>query len=497
MIDFNNKEKYIFRRQFIITSKEKDLNKYWISERLNDNLHLYIHEDLGLTTSTLDKRKLYLLGYIIDPNNYNYDNEQILNRLLEKSNDFKTLVDQSLSLSGRWILIYKEDDNLYLFNDPSSLRQVYYSKGEDILIGSNPNILNKFIKHDLRDDKEFKDYVSSNFFKVNEMEWYSDKSYYKNMRKLLPNHFLDIRKRKTKRFWISLDESSYDENIKRVGDILVDEFKAISLRDIGKIQSLTAGYDSRTIFAASIKASSNFSFFLSTMNILNKDSADIKFARSILKNYGKSLKIIDKLKELDDDFLKLYKNNIDHASILPKTLTIQHIFYLNKDLIHITGNNSAVFKDYYDKSTASSGKEISKLIGIPSNLVIFDKYFDEWINSVKEIVENDGIDMMKLFYWENRLSNWGVQYQQESDIANEEFAPFNNREIFIRLIYASKEKGKSEEDIFKDIIKYLEPNLLNYPFNPESGSQKLKSFIKSKVSKRTWQKLKSLLKANN
>lgn len=233
------------------------------------------------------------------------------------------------------------------------------------------------------------------------------------------------------------------------------------------------------------------------MNILRKDSADIVVASKILKDYDKDLKIIDNLKELDDEFLKIYKKNIDKASVLPKTLTIQYFFDKNEDLIHVTGNNSAVFKDYYEKTSAENGKEISKLIGIPKDLKIFEKDFDSWIEEVREIVLNDDLDMMKLFYWENRLPNWGCQYQAESDIAIEEFPPFNNREIFLRLLNASKDSKKSEEDIFKDIIKYLDPNLLSYPFNPESGSQRIKSFIKSKVSKRTWEKIKSLLKPNN
>lgn len=63
----------------------------------------------------------------------------------------------------------------------------------------------------------------------------------------MPNSYLDIKTGKVSDFWIDIDKKSYEENIKIVSELLVDELKAISLRPGEKIQSLTAGYDSRVI----------------------------------------------------------------------------------------------------------------------------------------------------------------------------------------------------------------------------------------------------------
>lgn len=70
------------------------------------------------------------------------------------------------------------------------------------------------------------------------MEWYTYKTAYKNIKKLLPNSYLDIKTGEVSDFWIDIDKKSYEENIKIVSELLVDELKAISLRPGEKIQTL-------------------------------------------------------------------------------------------------------------------------------------------------------------------------------------------------------------------------------------------------------------------
>ena len=482
---------YKFRRQFII--KTGSGPEGWISENLSNKQTLFVHKDLGLLKVEKGNRKLILLGFIIDPDSYNDGNLDIIGNLLDNSNDFKSLIDKTLSLSGRWIIIYQDEDGVKLIHDPSGIRQVYYTHDFKI-IGSNPSIINSFCQQNLRDDYKFKQYIESKFYNVNEMEWYGNRTFYSNIYKLLPNHYLDITHNNVKRFWINLKKVSYNENINRVCEILVNELKAINIRDYDIIQSLTSGFDSRIILGASLKANTNFRYFISTMNILNQDSSDIKIAKKILEDYNRELEIIDNLEELDEDFLYIYDKNIDNANILPKTLTIQYFYKLNKNYLHISGNASAVFKDYYNKSWVKNGEEISELIGIPKNLTFFNDYFENWIKEVQNFCRNNNMDMMKLFYWENRLPNWGAQYIQEADIAIEEYPPFNNREIFLRLIHASMDKNVSQEMMFNDILKNLDPNLLSYPINPKNNKEKFKSFMKSKLSKRSWEKLKIIFK---
>ena len=58
----------------------------------------------------------------------------------------------------------------------------------------------------------------------------------------------------------------------------------------------------------------------------------------------------------------------------------------------------------------------------------------------------------------------------------EEFAPFNNREIILRLLDLSK--NKDYKDVFDDIIYYLDPKLFDFPINPRNKKRKINGYGK-------------------
>lgn len=482
----------LFRRQFVMGNiGPEKLPKTFIEEKICENYYIYHHKDLNFIRLDRPGRSLILLGFLIDPYDYKASDEEILENIIDNICDFENLYKKTLSLGGRWVLIYKDQEDFNILTDPSGLRQVCYNS-EDKIIGSNPAIINYIKTQEKRSDKDYHTYINSKFYRINEMEWYGDNTHYKNIKKLLPNSYLDLKIFKTSYFWADIDKKSYEENTKIVSELLKNQLKAIDKREGVKIQSLTAGYDSRVIFAASEAAGCDFDFFLSTMNIIGEDHADIQIAKKILADYGKNFNLIDNLESLDGDFIKFLQKSVAGTQILPKTLTIQHFYKKDEDFIHVSGNNSAVCKAYYKNSSSENGKDVAKVVGIPKNLTIFNDEFDKWVKERKDFAKDKDIDLMKLFYWEMRMPNWGVQYQQEADIAMEEFVPFNNREIILRLLEMTKIKPYTE--VFDDIIAYLDPKLLSYPINPRSKKEKLMDSVKKRVSKRTWERIKLIAK---
>lgn len=490
------KEKLLFRRQFVITKRANKLES-WKETKLFDDYKLYTHPDLNIVEISMADKRAILLGFFVDPDNINYTDYDILKDMLEKSDNFTDFQQKSISLTGRWILIYISDKEKKIFNDPAISRHIYYSSGPEMILGSNSNIINYYIEHAENKNPEFIEYISSKFYNINEEEWYSDATGFENIYKLLPNHYYDMDNKQNQRYWLEIPYIDYNHAIDRAIELLVNSFKAIDKRDYYKILGLTSGFDSRVIYAAASYAGIDTKYFLSTMNILKADHPDLVIAKEILNDYGKDLIILDKLAPLTDEFAYYYKENIEDSQILPKTLTAQHFLYspdFPENTLYITGNNSAVFKDFYGKREASSGKEISKLTGIPIKYTIFNESFDRWIEENKDLVKKANINMMDLFYWEHRLANFGVKYVANQDIAVDEFSAFNNREMFLLLMKAKYDNKIDHKVIFKDIINKLDPKLMTYSINPSSGKGKVADFVKRNVSKRTWENIKLLLK---
>lgn len=485
----------LFRRQFVLTNKDKKI-KSWQEIDVFDDYKIYAHPDLKVIDKTVGDKRAIMLGYAIDPNNPTFSDEDIVNHLITNSVSADDFINNTISLTGRWILFYLSANEKIVINDPATARSIYYSTDE-LIIGTNPNIINFYKNHEQVLGSDYREYTSSKYYNINEYEWYSDRTAFEKIFKLMPNHYYDLVKKESEKFWTDLDYEGYEQTIDRATDLLVASFKALKNRNYDFIQSLTAGFDSRVVYAASSAADFDAKFFLSTMNILDENHPDILIANNILEDSGKELHLVDNLADLSPEFEDYYKKNIDHARILPKTLTIQH-FVLNDDfgdnVMQITGNYSAVIKDNYKKHTVQSGAEISKLIGIPKQYKIFDKEFDSWIDENKELIEQAQIYMMDLFYWEHRLPNWGTNFIANQDIAMDEFSPFNNREFFVRLMKARRAENIDYKKIFEDIINKLDPDLMAYPINPTGRKGQIMAYIKDHVSKRTWEQIKIMLK---
>lgn len=304
-------EKLLFRRQFVITNRHNKL-KSWKETNLFDDYKLYTHPDLNIVDISLDagEKRAVLLGFLIDPNHISYTDYDILKDMLEKSNSFEDFQKNSLSLSGRWILIFLTDDEKKIFSDPATSRHIYYSTGDELMLASNSNTINYYINYPKNSDPEYQEYISSKFYNINEGEWYSDVTGYENIYKLLPNHYYDLENKKSQKFWIDIDYINYNQAIDRSIEILVNSFKAVDKRDYYKILALTSGFDSRVIYAASSYTDIDCKYFLSTMNILKSEHPDLVIAEKILNDDNKELIILDDLEELTDDFLYYYKENI-------------------------------------------------------------------------------------------------------------------------------------------------------------------------------------------
>jgi hypothetical protein len=77
-----------------------------------------------------------------------------------------------------------------------------------------------------------------------------------------------------------------------------------------------------------------------------------------------------------------------------------------------------------------------------------------------------------LFYWEERLANWGTQVQIDKDIAQEDLIPFNSRQL-IHYFFSIEPVHIDRPDFlfFKKIIGNLWCELLITPTNPTAKNK--------------------------
>ena len=238
-----------FRRQYILINKSVKIQEGWnnLNFRQNKkNWNLYSHVDLDVLSKKNKKYELILIGYILDPFNPDYDNDQILSNLC-LLNSFEEILHKTENYNGRFILIFVNESTIRLFNDATGFREIYhYNKGEIIACGSTPNILSEYIDIDKDSDKEINEFFNSPEFNSPERQWIGTRTIYEGIGHLLPNHYLNLTTNRVVRFWP--DKVFKKQKLKNVtefmADILTGTYKAATRR-FKLYQGLTSGWDTR------------------------------------------------------------------------------------------------------------------------------------------------------------------------------------------------------------------------------------------------------------
>ncbi|UCH52495.1 MAG: hypothetical protein JSW09_07715, partial [Pseudomonadota bacterium] len=227
----------------------------WNQYSIGPGLFLSAHPELSVMRCTEGERSLTLLGYILSPDNPNATNTDILRGLLRAATSIQELTEKTFHLGGRWLLIARDGQERYLFNDTMGLRQAFYSDPSrfegGVWVMSQPGLAAKCF--DAKLDPSALDYRQ---WRLNqggaEYMWPGSASPVCGLRHLLPNHYLDLNTARCQRFWPTrtLTPIAFDSAVNHLAQRLPQLMRAVANRfDIAL--GITAGIDSRLVLAAS------------------------------------------------------------------------------------------------------------------------------------------------------------------------------------------------------------------------------------------------------
>jgi hypothetical protein len=473
-------DKLLFRRQFILGPYFVERLKLWKKIKINDSIFLTVHPDLQLCQTTYKNKSLTLLGYILDPNNPQHNDLDIINSLIrqiEICDDFFN----TENLGGRWIIILDDGKEVTLFNDATGLRQVFYTSNtsQAMWCASQPGIIAEELN--LQIDKDaLNNFIDSPQFKYNiEYWWPGDSSPFKEIKHLLPNHCLHLKKGICRRYWPnkSLSYLSLEEGVKKSSEILQGLINSAFNR-FDLACTLTAGWDTRVLLAASKDISESIFYYTLIYYDLTEDSPDVKIPSQLLSQLGLKHNIIKcPSSYMDNEFKEIYKRNVTTAHDAWSNIAQGTYEHYPQNKVCVKGNASEIARCFYYASANIenvNAEKLARLTEMDKNSFAI-KYFEKWLSEAREIGERYNINILDLFYWEQRMGSWQAQSQLEMDIAQEVFTPFNCRNL-LTIMLSVEEKYRKPPDykFYKKLIINLWPQTLMKPINPPIG---LKSVI--------------------
>jgi hypothetical protein len=480
---------FLFRRQFILSSNPEHSFENWIKMNLDKDVYLSVHPDLEVVQSTNGEVQLTLLGFAVNPFEPNKNNQQILDDMLVKTVSFDEVIKNSELLGGRWIIIYKYKSSLLLFNDPCANRQVYYHKelGNDVLCGSDPAILNHFVKLEKDNSPEIVAVLNNPGFKLNEKAWVGSSTIFKGVKHLMPNHFLDVRAKFVTRFWPykPIEKMDFHNVVDVCSDIMRGSLLAISKR--GKLSlAVTAGWDSRVLLAASKDICNDVTYFVSVKGTENKNYHEVVVPQKIFKELDLPFYIQNCNQDIEPDFKKMMETNVVNSrTYLPKTKFIYKYFLDFEGMINVNGNVSEIARLCIRPiiPTQMTGESLIKLSYYNYGGNYFASQFNIWIDEIKDYCQKYNLNIYDMLYWEQRMGNWGAIYPSELDIAIDQFSPFNNRLLLTTMLSIPEKYRKYPNyKLYYKVIEKLWPETLKQPVGVQPFKSHIKMVVKHLIS---------------
>ncbi len=485
-----------YRRQFLLARQPIIELDRWNKIQVG-RYCLYVHPDLQTTIAKDSTKTLILLGYLFDPNNHKSSNQEILNQMLSATIDFRSFILGLKPYTGRYAVFYQDHECLNLVQDALALREVYYCQHENrIVCGSQPNLLVRFSIPRIQEslDPDLLDFVKNHMPYIrNGRLWVGDGTPYESVKHLLPNHYLDIIRMRSSRYWPNthLIRLGLDEAVCKCAAFLKGAMEAAAYR-YPLMLAVTAGEDSRALLAASKEISHSIYFFINKIEQLNDQSGDIRIPREIFRRIGIPFHINRYPKDVPEDYKRIFLQNCFYAreQLLPVIYNIYHKQHGNK--LNILGVGEVGRTKFFDEPKNLTPYYLAYMLHYRrSSYAVRES--ETWLTATRPVARRYGLNIMTLFWWEVLIGNWGSVGNSESDIAIEEFDPYDSHFIYeMFLSVDAKYRTFRDNILFRELIQFMWPQLLDVPFNPPDS---IKDALVFALNKLGFEKSLRMLKA--
>lgn len=471
----------MYKNQYIISNMAY-ANHDQLKITTFNNLHVYSHQSLNISHAKNLSSEILLLGYIINPFKPYDNNDDIVKELAESCNSKEALFKKIQQLSGRFSLLFKNGIEFIVVNDACALRQLYYAFiDNNIFLTSSPRMFLDFYGGELQSSDDKLNFTKLEEYEMNDHEWYGDKCIDNRLMKVLPNHHLDITNRTIKRTSIYFDQVVNEKDIIEYSAALLKGNMAAITKRYKVIQPLTAGWDSRTLLAASKEYLHDIQFYVIDFSGADKLLPDVWVSKNLSEKLGLNYQVV-KLKGPSDKFSTIFKR--EH--ILPRLTYLAEIEYLydnyaNNNTVRVNGIAGATLKAVYGYTNyhidTRHFHHFTHYLG--KSQFIKDELRD-WVNDAQGYAQEYGIPLLDLLHWEQKVGNWGAMTVSEQDIAIENFSPHANRNLFASILRINAAKrAKPQCLLISKIINTLWPEVLSEPVNPVGYIKSIRRMLHS------------------
>ncbi len=472
------------RRQFLLAPTDTAPLPGWRTERVSgrhgDDLFLHTHPELGLAHARGPHVTAWLLGYAIDPDHPDHDDQAIADELVRGLADARSAPQATERLGGRFIVIVADERETLLFTDPCGLRQVFQTlpSAAATWCASEPGLIAKALGFD-RDPVADAEFARSSAITAHPEYWWPGvASPFVEIEHLLPSHFLDLATRETERFWpwAPREPGPMLAAAEECADLL-DRLLIAGRARFPLAVTMTAGFDTRTILAASVNVSDDAWYHTLTHAGLSRDDTDCRVPRELLGGLGVAHHELEcpslDLETASDEireFAAIYRANVTdaHEAWIPLAYAMYRDF--PPERVSVKGNCSETGRNAYYRfgghPESITAADLARYTHMDGN-AFAERHFGRWLEGARHTDTELGYNLLDVLFIEQRMGNWQAMAQLEWDLFQESYTPFNCRAVLDAMLrVAINERGPQADPLHTEICRILWPEVLSLPVNP-------------------------------
>lgn len=462
-----------YRRQFILGPRPLQEYAPWPQVQVSDGLVAQVHPDLPVVQVQRGPLKITLLGFIIDPAAPELDDAGVLRELAGAASTSDELPAHATDLGGRFVLVVDDGTQTLLLHDPCGLREVFHNakEGGEVWCASQPCRIADALGY--QPGAEAREFMGSDYYRNHHEPWWPGPGTpYAELRRLQPNHLLDLRSGETRRYWPNrqLRRVDPEDAAQITAQLLRGSVRAASRRFRLSVP-LTAGMDSRTVLAATRGLDDLYHYTLRHSGI-ERGSADLVVPGRILSRLGREHHVIGCPDRMSEEFASVYRTNVSCTHASAGAMAEGLLEHYPRSRVMLSGHCSEIARDTFriSHTPAPDAAALARLMGMSDNPTAL-RHFDAWLSSTGPVADSLGYRVWDLFFWEQEYGTWAANGQSQWDLVHERFTPFNQRTILSTLLGTDPFfRQQPRYELHRRIMQILWPELLAEPFNPVDRS---------------------------
>ena len=432
--------------------------------------HFHVHPLLHVETAGDESLFVVILGSCVpisgqDPT----PARTLLARLRESEAAFLRGLD---GYAGRHAIVYGSAATPKVVTDATAMRAVFYAADGEV-ISSHAILVERALGGDIeRSNLPF------------QYGYPGNRTPYLRTRLLMPHTYLDLVTASVHRFWPTHapDERTVDDVARFALDAGANAMREVARGRHVRI-ALTAGLDSRTVFATALRSGITFRTY--TYGRSGDTAVDRAFAQDLAGRYGVRHDVVPTIpnpavlrEHLDEvhykgmhrpviQSLMTWFRDPNSIAVSANLLEIGRSFYLGARRSKIDAPVTAEAMTFlHHRRMGGKVKEEIEAFGAEKYRQISDAAFQAYIDETDFASTVGLLDPFDHFYWEHRMASWHGTFLVERDFYGDAFIPLNSRAVFEAMLSVPQPE-RDKGAVVHRMIELAAPSLLDLPINPK------------------------------